>query len=294
MRAEQINGAPPPLTHTLITGASAGIGLELARLFAADGQPLVLVARRLERLTALAETLRRDYEIEARVVAADLTAPDAAAHLVSELATQNLGVRVLVNNAGMGAYGRFNEQSTNDLRRLLDLNITALTELTSLLLPPMVAAHESVGLLKPGIMNVASTAAFQPGPLMAVYFASKSYVLSFSEALHEELRGTGVTVSAFCPGPTRSEFFTTGPMIPGDARDEDGAVKAAAAAEFARRDARRMDTAVAARIGYAGYRAGRAVVVPGWGNRLMAQSYRFLPRGLLRRIVHRMMKKSWE
>jgi len=283
----------PPLTHTLITGASAGIGLELARLFAADGQPLVLVARRLDRLTALADTLRRDHEVEARVMTADLSAPSASDDLVRKLREENLGIRVLVNNAGIGAYSAFLDHDLDTHQNLIDLNISALTRLTRLLLPAMVSQAASAG-LKPGVLNVASTAAFQPGPLMAVYFASEAYVLSFSEALHEELRHSGVTVSAFCPGPTRSEFFSAEPMIPAEAYDADGQLKPSAEAEFRRRDAKRMDTATAARVGFAGFRAGRAVVIPGWSNRLTAQAHRFLPRGLMRRIVKRTMTKRFE
>ncbi len=281
----------PPLSHTLITGASAGIGLELARLFAADDQPLVLVARSLERLTALADTLRRDHEIEVRVIALDLTVAGAPAQLVQELEKLQIGVRVLVNNAGIGAYGEFVTGDADGYQSLLDLNVSALTQLTRLLLPPMLAGEAGAG-LGPGVLNVASTAAFQPGPLMAVYFASKSYVLSFSEALHEELRGSGVTVSAFCPGSTRSEFFTTDKMIPAEAYDEGGNLKPETEAEFRRRDAKRMDTATAARVGFAGFKAGQAVVIPGIANRVMAQSSRFFPRWLVRRVVGRMLRQG--
>ncbi len=277
-----------PLTHTLITGASAGLGVELARLFAADGHPLVLVARNGDRLAALADVLRRDYEVDVRCLIADLADPDSVPALVATLQDEGLGIRHLVNNAGVGAYGPFDERDWATYRRLLDLNINALTGLTHLLLPPLVAGAPDAFR---GVMNVASTAAFQPGPLMAVYFASKAYVLSFSEALHEELRGTGVTVTAFCPGPTSTEFFATGDMIPVGAVGSDGEVSEAALAEQRRRDAKRMDPGVAARVGYEGYRAGKAVVIPGWRNRMLVGVPRFLPRGIVRRVVHGMMKK---
>lgn len=293
MTTDRESGGPPPLTHTLITGASAGIGLELARLFAAAGQPLVLVARRGERLAALAETLRRDYEIESRVVVLDLVAPGAVDRLVAELAAARIGIRVLVNNAGVGAYSPFLDRDADSAQHLIDLNIAVPTRLARLLLPAMLAQADAPG-PRVGVLNVASTAAFQPGPLMAVYFASKAYVLHFSEALNEELRGSGVTVTAFCPGPTRSEFFATGDMIPAEAYDEAGNLKPAAAAEFGRRDDRRMDTAVAARAGYDGFLAGRAVVIPGWTNRLTAQAHRFLPRGVMRRIVHRALDRKFD
>jgi short-subunit dehydrogenase len=277
-----------PLTHVLVTGASSGLGLELARLFAADGHALVLVARSAERLTALADTLGRDYEVDVRAVACDLAAPGAVSGLVARLDEEGVGIRHLVNNAGVGAYGPFAQRDWETTRVLVDLNVSALTELTHRLLPPMLAA-DAAG--HRGVMNVASTAAFQPGPLMAVYFASKSYVLSFSESLAEELRGSGVTVSAFCPGPTRTEFFSREAMIPPGTVAADGTVDPAALARYERREARRMSAATAARVGYHGYLAGRVVVIPGWRNALMAQLPRLAPRALVRRAVHAMMRK---
>ena len=277
-----------PLTHTLVTGASAGLGLELARLFAADGHSLVLVARSADRLAALADILRRDHEVDVRVMAADLTVPDAPAALVAELAAAGLGIRHLVNNAGFGAYGEFTTRDPQVYRDLIDLNVRALTDLARLLLPAMLAAPAAQ---HRGVLNVASTAAFQPGPLMAVYFASKAYVLSLSEALHQEVRAAGVTVTAFCPGPTRTEFFRHEVMIPPGAMAADGSVDPAALARYERRDRQRMDAALAARIGYRGYLAGRAVVIPGRRNALLARAPRLLPRAVLRRVVHRMMRK---
>ena len=277
-----------PLTHTLITGASVGLGLELARLFAAAGEPLVLVARGADRLAALADTLRRDHEVDVRVLTADLSVPGAETALVARLAEEGLGIRHLVNNAGIGTYGEFAGREWSVSRGMIDLNVTALTGLTRLLLDPMLAP----GVSGPrGIMNVASTAAFQPGPLMAVYFATKSFVLNFSEALAEELRGTGVHVSVFCPGPTRTGFFTTDAMIPDGAIATDGTVTEKARREFERRDAKRMDATVAARVGYEGYRQGRVIVIPGAWNRFQAMVAQRLPRGLVRRLAHRAMRK---
>lgn len=277
-----------PLSHVLITGASAGLGLELARLFAADGHPLVLVARREDRLQALASVLRQDFEVDVRVMAADLALPDAPAALAARLAADGPGIRHLVNNAGVGAYGPFAARDPRLYRDLLDLNVRALTDLTRLLLPPLLAAPDAG---PRGVLNVASTAAFQPGPLMAAYFASKAYVLSFCEALHEELRGTGVTVTAFCPGPTRTEFFGHGAMIPPGAVRPDGSLDPAALARHERRDRRRMDPTLAARLGYRGYLAGKAVVIPGRRNGLLAQAPRLLPRAAVRRLVHRFMRR---
>lgn len=274
------------LTHTLVTGASTGLGLELARLFASDGQPLVLVARSEERLVALADTLRRDYEVDVRVVAADLAEEGAARRLAGHLAADGPGIRHLVNNAGVGVYGPFGERPWDVDRRMISLNVTTLVGLTRLLLPSLRAASGFRG-----VLNVSSTACFQPGPLMAVYFATKAFVTSFSEALHEELRGTGVTVTAFIPGPTKTGFFTTDEMIPAGVVGPDGEVEEAALAEYERREARRMDAGLAARMGYDGYRAGRAIVIPGRMNRLLSLAPRFLPRGLVRRIMHRGLKK---
>lgn len=286
MEAVPGTAAARPLTHTLVTGASAGLGLELARLFASDGEPLVLAARSGDRLAALADNLRRDHEIDVRAMTVDLAEPGAAEALVERLDAEGLGIRHLVNNAGVGVYGPFGERPWDVDRRMIELNVTALAALTRLLLPAMQAGDGPRG-----VLNVSSTAGFQPGPLMSVYFATKAFVTSFSEALHEELRGGGVTVTAFCPGPTKTEFFATTAMIPQGAVDADGAVDPAALAEYERRESQRMDASEAARIGYRGYRAGQAVVIPGWRNRLLSVGPRFSPRGLTRRIVHRMMKK---
>jgi uncharacterized protein len=278
-------------THVLITGASAGLGFEFARLFAAQGFPLVLVARREDKLASLARVLRKDFEVDVRVIPADLTAPTAVEDLLTALQEAGVLVRVLINNAGVGSYGPFLDRDRDVYRRLIDLNVQALTGLARGLLPNMVACAEAENSLaanrcRPGIMNVASTAAFQPGPLMAVYFATKSYVLSFSEALHEEVKGQGVVVSAFCPGPTRTGFFHQGDMIPTGVLTENDV------AEHHRRDARRMDPGVAAAVGYQGFLKGQAIVVPGFRNQLLAQAGRFLPRSLVRRLAFKMLKKN--
>ena len=271
------------MTRTLITGASAGLGLELARLFAAAGHDLVLTARRADRLEALAATLSADFEVDVVCIPADLTLPEAAPDLVQLLTDRGLVVSVLVNNAGFGVYGPFPGRDWATYGQLIDLNVTALARLTHALLPGMQDMAKAGQFC--GIMNVASTAAFQPGPLMAMYFASKAFVLSFTEALHEELRGSGVRVSAFCPGPTRTGFFTTDSMIP------QGTITEADLAAYQRRDAKRMEAGVAARIGYEGFLTGKAVVIPGRLNRVQAWWATRLPRGLVRRITHRLLTK---
>ena len=177
----------------LITGASSGIGLDLARLFAKDGHDVVLVARSEGKLREIAAELERDFGMTAHVIVADLAKPDAPQTLVAQLPVD---VDVLVNNAGFGVLGPFVETDLAKELEMIQVNVVALTHLTKLLLPPMVARRRG------RVLNVASTAAFQPGPLMAVYYATKAYVLSFSEAIADELRDSGVTVTALCPGPT--------------------------------------------------------------------------------------------
>lgn len=242
---------------TLITGASAGLGIEFARQLASRGQRLVLVARREDRLEALASELGN-----ARAIGSDLSETGAAERLMSDLAANGEHVEVLVNNAGFGLTGRFSELDGARQRKMIDLNCGALVDLAHAVVPGMIQRKSGA------ILNVASTAAFQPGPGMAVYFATKAFVLSFSEALHEEVKKDGVIVSALCPGPTATEFgevagFKGHPIVDPLTAKSDEVVKA----------------------GLAGLDAGRAIVVPGLANKVGAQGYRFLPRNLLRRIA---------
>jgi short-subunit dehydrogenase len=255
----------------LITGASSGIGLDLTRLFAADGHDLILVARNEAKLRQTAAELEREHGVSVTVLAADLAKPETPDRLVAALSDQGRSVDVLVNNAGYGAAGHFAHET--DLRselEMIQVNITALTHLTKLFLPAMVDRKRG------RIMNVASTASFQPGPLMAVYYATKAYVLSFSEAIAEELAGTGVTVTALCPGPTATGF--------------------AAAAEATNRRLFKWKTPMAsmdvARIGYAGMLRGQRIVIPGMANKLLAQSVRFSPRRLTTKITRALQEKS--
>lgn len=255
--------------HTaLVTGASGGIGTELARLFAADGHDLVLVGRRRDRLDALASELAARHHVRCTVLARDLARAGEGTAVFGEIESLDLDISVLVNNAGFATYGPF---AGTDLQRQLDLlrvNIEALTELTWRSLPGMIEKRRG------HVLNVASTAAFQPGPLMAVYYASKAYVLSFSEAIAEETRGTGVTVTALCPGPVATGFQAAAEM--------DGARLLRVPGP---------DAAAVARAAYAGMWRGRRVVVPGALNRLAAQAYRVLPRGVMTRIVRRLNER---
>jgi short-subunit dehydrogenase len=245
---------------TLITGASAGLGAEFARQCHARGEELVLVARREDRLAELKLELGERVE----TYAADLTRPEQVEELFVWMNGKGLEVETLINNAGFGLAGTFAEAPRERLIEMIDLNARALTDLCHLVLPGMVERRRGA------ILNVASTAAFQPGPYMAVYYATKSYVLSFTEALHEELKGTGVKVSALCPGPTATEFF---------------GVAGAADSRLAKMAAR-ADAVVAA--GLAGLDANKAVAIPGAFNKVTAQSSRFLPRATMRRIVARL------
>jgi hypothetical protein len=249
----------------LITGASGGIGEELARLLAAGGSDVVLVARSVGKLTALAEELSRGHGVRATVVSEDLSAADAAQRIARRLTEQHIAVDMLVNNAGFATYGPFIETPADEEAQLLQVNIVALTALTKQFLPAMVRRGRG------RVLNVASTAAFQPGPLMAVYYASKAYVLSFSEALSNETEGTGVTVTCLCPGLTRTGF---------QARAQMHESKLFSTLNV-------MSAQDVARAGYHGMMAGRAIVIPGLSNKIGVQAIRFAPRALVRRLVRR-------
>src|SRR6478752_6589703 len=184
----------------LVTGASSGIGRELARCFAADGCRLALVARSGGKLQSFAEELRKSRKLDVRTFVVDLAQVDAAFQLQKQLQVAGFKIDVLVNNAGFGAQGSFASLPLERQLDMLQVNVASLTGLTGLLLPEMLRRRRG------GVLNVASTAAFQPGPYMAVYYASKAYVLSFSEALAEEMSGTGVTVPCLCPGPVKTNF----------------------------------------------------------------------------------------
>ena len=253
------------LACTLITGASSGIGERLAWLAAADRTDVVLVARRADKLQRLADALAREHNVRATVLAVDLARPDAADAIAAGLEARGIEVDVLVNNAGFGTWGPFSQTSMHDERQMIDVNVTALTVLTKRLLPAMLARRHG------RILNVASTAAFQPGPLMAVYYATKAYVLSFSEALASELEGTGVTVTCLCPGPTETGF---------QSRAEMGRSRLFRTLSL-------MDAGEVARQGYDAMKAGRTLIVTGMMNKLTAQSSRFLPRRVITRATKR-------
>ena len=253
----------------LVTGASGGIGLELARLFAAGGYDLVLVARSTAKLEELAGELRK-HGGAVRVLAKDLAKPESPEEVFRELEAAGVAVDVLVNNAGFATYGPFVEIDLGRELEELQLNVATLTHLTKKLLPGMLARRRG------GVLNVASTAGFQPGPLMAVYYATKAYVISFSEALAEELSGTGVTVSALCPGPTATGFQQRAGLE--DSKLFSGMLQVA-------------DAAAVARAGYEGFRAGKRIVIPGLVNKIGVQSIRVSPRSLATKVVKRMQER---
>jgi short-subunit dehydrogenase len=243
----------------LVTGASSGIGAALAEVIAADGYDLVLVARRAEALAALAARL----PTRAETVTLDLGEPDAGERLEAAMASRGIEIDVLVNNAGYGQVGAFASLDRRDQLGIIDLNVRALTDLTHRFVGPMRARGSG------GVINVSSTAAFQPGPLMAVYYASKAYVLSFSEAITEELRKDGVRVTALCPGPTKSEF---------QARADMEGTRMLSAMPV-------MTSQEVARIGWRGFKRGKPVVVTGVSNKVTAAVVPFAPRRLLLKVV---------
>ena len=252
----------------LITGASSGIGLDLAHLFAADRWDLVLVARSEGKLRETAAELEKQFGISATVLPADLAKPDAAHEIDGALAAKGIEIEALVNNAGFGDRGAFWESDERTELEMLQVNIVALTQLTRLLLPKMVARNSG------RILNVASTAAFQPGPYMAVYYASKAYVLSFSEAVADELRNTKVTVTALCPGPTATGFASV----------------AGTESTNLFRLSKPMRSDDVARLGYKGMLAGRRLVVTGMRNKLLAQAVRVSPRRMVTMIARKMQE----
>jgi short-subunit dehydrogenase len=251
-----------PQGYALITGASAGIGLEFAKVFAENGHDLILVARSEDKLEELADNLRKTYPVKVKVISKDLTQISDREGLLQAIAKEDIFVEVLVNNAGFGLSGAFSEQPANRQLEMIELNIGALTHLSRLFLPPMLERKQGF------ILNVASTAAFVPGPLMAIYYASKAYVLSFTSALACELEGQGITVSALCPGPTRSEFQKVA-HLESSKLFEKNVMEAKEVAEF----------------GYRELLKGKLIAIPGIKNKFLASTSAFAPQKLLAKTV---------
>ena len=247
------------MSAAIVTGASEGIGTELARVFAEKGHDLVLVARRRERLEALADEIAAAGRPRPLVVALDLALPDAPAQLAEALSAAAVAPAFLVNNAGFGTVGSFADGDAGAQLGMIDLNIRALTAVTHRFLPAIVSARG-------GILNVASIAAFAPGPGMAVYYASKAFVLSFSEALAQELANQGVRVTALCPGPVVTGFQARAGFDPAMLKGMGPAV---------------LSARVTAQAGYDGLMAGRRVVVPGAINKSLARAMAWIPHAIL-------------
>jgi short-subunit dehydrogenase len=257
------------MSTTLITGASGGIGYELAKLFARDHHNLILVARSGETLAQVAAELQA-HGVTVKTIALDLTELPSPKFLFDQLQREGIDVDILVNNAGFGAFGEFAQMPEDEILGQIQLNIAALTELTRLFAPPMVKRRSG------RIMNVASTAAFQPGPLMAVYYATKAYVLSFSEAIANELRGSGVTVTCFCPGATYTGFAKRAGVENSRLFKQVGAMSAE-------------------KVALDGYRAvmeGRGLAISGAHNWFVAQSTRFAPRKLVTAVSRWIAEKA--
>jgi short-subunit dehydrogenase len=258
------------MPSTLITGASSGLGVEFARLAAANGDDLVLVARSVEKLDLLADELRTAHGVKVTVLPYDLSSPASVDAIVRDLSAAGIVVHTLIANAGVGRLGAFAEQSPDDASNMLRLNVESLTMLIRALLPGMIERKAG------RILTVASIAAFTPGPLMAVYFASKAYVLHFSVALRNELRGSGVTVTCLCPGPTKTGFQKTANMMD--------------APMF--KKAHIMDAASVSNVGYDGMLKGKAIVVPGLSNKLTALLTRLAPKTFTAKIARAAQESS--
>jgi short-subunit dehydrogenase len=253
----------------LVTGASIGIGYELAKLFARDGYDLILVSRDKDKLDAVAAELEASHKCRVAVLAKDLTVPRAPDEIYEQLQQNSVDLDVLVNNAGVGGIGAFHKDDTQRWLDMIQLNVTSLVHLTRLVLPGMVERGRG------RVLNVASTAAFQPGPFMATYYATKAFVLSFSEAIDTELKGTGVSVTTVCPGPTRTEFQRRAGMK--ESKLAKGGVI--------------MDAATVARIGYDAMMKNKRTVVTGTKNRVAAfASSRVLPRSFVLNAVRYLNK----
>lgn len=258
------------MATALITGASGGIGYELAKLHAREGHQLVLVARNQQRLNEIKSEWESFYKIQVHTLALDLSEPKSAETLFNWTEGQGIQIDYLINNAGFGDFGLFHESNWEKSERMIQLNITSLTHLCKLYLPKMVSRKNG------RILNVASTAAFQPGPTMAVYYATKAFVLSFSEAIGNEVSESGVRVTAFCPGATASGFQAAAAM------EESALVKG-----------RRLPSAESVALhGFKAMMQGKPVAIPGTLNYVMANAVRFLPRTWVVKIARKVQDKA--
>ena len=259
-------GKPYGRSCVLITGATTGIGYELAKLYSKDWNNLILVARDEERLQEVKEELDL-YNIKVYILSLDLAEDNSCEKVLDFVNKKNLSVDILINNAGIGSFGYLSEIEMEKELKLIDVNIRALTELTKIFLPTMIDHGEG------GIMNVASTAAFCAGPKMATYYASKSYVLNFTEALYEELKGSEIKVSCLCPGPVRTNF-----------QEKSGIKKSEAAKNTL------MTPREVAKVAYKDFKRGKLIIIPGFKNKVIILLNKLIPRALSRKIILMMNK----
>jgi uncharacterized protein len=258
------------MNTALITGASNGIGLELAKIHASKGGNLVLVARNKTRLEELKKELENQFKVSVYIIGKDLSMPDSAQEVYNETNNQNIQVNLLINNAGFGDFGMFTETDWNKELQMINLNITTLAQFTKLYLRDMVKRRSGK------IMNVASTASFQPGPTMAVYCATKAFVLSFSEAVGNEVSDKGITITTLCPGATATGFQAAGGL------DESKLFKG-----------KKLPTAAeVAAYGYKSMLKGKSVAIHGLMNYIMSNSVRFIPRAMVLKVSRKILDKA--
>jgi uncharacterized protein len=253
----------------LITGSSGGIGYELAKIHAMNGDNLVLVARDKIRLDEIKKDIEERFKVKVYTIEKDLTLPDSVAEVYDEVKQQLISVNYLINNAGFGDFGHFAESDWNKQERMIDLNITALAHLTRLFLPEMIERGSG------RILNVASTASFQAGPTMSVYFATKAFVLSFSEAVGNEVKDKGITVTALCPGSTETGFHAV-------VMEDSNLLKVR----------KKSSPEEVAAFGYRSMMKGKAVAIYGFKNKVMANLVRFFPRALVVNVTRRIQEKK--
>ncbi|MBY0755957.1 SDR family oxidoreductase [Clostridium sardiniense] len=248
--------------YTLITGGTKGIGLELAKLFAKDRNNLIIVARKEDELKIVKEKLEKKFNIFVEILELDLSVDNSCEELIKFVEEKNVVVDNLINNAGVGSFGYFDEIDVDKDIKLIDINIIVLTKLIKYFLPKMKERRSG------GILNVASTAAFVGGPKMSTYYSSKAYVLTLSEALYEEAKEFGVNVSCLCPGPVKTSF-----------QENAGIIKSEKAKKYL------MDAKDVAKEGYDGFKNKKAIIIPGFKNKAMVIATKFLPRGIIRKII---------
>ena len=255
------------IRYTLVTGASTGIGYELSKLFAKDKHNLILVSRNKNKLQSVKNELLK-YNIDIKILALDLESSEDIQSLFNYIEINKLAVNILINNAGIGTFGDFNDIEWSKEEALIDINIKALTQLTKYFLPKIIDYKNG------GVLNVASTAAFCSGPRMAAYYASKAYVLNLTEAIYEEYKGNGINISCLCPGPVKTSF-----------QGKAGIKKSESAKKYL------MDAEEVAKICYKDFNRGRLIIIPGMKNKLLVIGNKLLPRNISRKIILKTNKK---